>query len=97
MGISTARVIVNEVCRALWAVLQGRCCPQPTKEIWAESAKGFELTANFPNCVGAVDGKHIRLMCPVEVDLCNFNYKEYHSIVLMAVADSSYKLTFVNI
>jgi len=35
--------------------------PTPTKEIWELIASGFENRANFPNCIGAVDGKHIRL------------------------------------
>lgn len=97
VGISTARLIVKEVCQALWLVLQSECIPQPTKETWEVSAKGFESIANFPHCIGAVDGKHIRLVCPVGSGSMFFNYKEYYSIVLMAIADSSYRFTFVNI
>lgn len=97
IGISTARLIVKEVCLALWLVLQSECIPPPTMETWEESAKGFESIANFPHCIGAIDGKHIRLVCPVGSGSMFFNYKDYYSIVLMAIADSSYRFTFVNI
>jgi hypothetical protein len=26
---------------------------------WERIAKGFEMKCNFPNCLGAVDGKHV--------------------------------------
>lgn len=97
MGTSTARLIVKKVCQALWLVLQSECIPQPKKETWKASAKGFESIANFPHCIGAVDGKHIRLVCPADSGSMFFNYKDYYSIVLMAIADSSYRFTFLSI
>lgn len=71
--------------------------PPLTKETWEESANGFQSVANFPHCLGAIDGKHIRLVCPAGSGSMFFNYKDYYSIVLMAIADSSYRFTFVNI
>lgn len=34
---------------------------EPSTEEWMEIARGFEKYTNFPNCIGAVDGKHIRI------------------------------------
>jgi hypothetical protein len=34
------------------------CLDEPTAEDWKEIANGFKIRANFPNCIGAVDGKH---------------------------------------
>lgn len=36
--------------------------PEPTKDKWIEISKGFEIHAKFPNCIGALDGKHIRMI-----------------------------------
>lgn len=73
------------------------CIPTPTKELWESIASDFEANANFPHCIGAVDGKHIRLTCPFSSGSMYFNYKEYYSVVLMAVADSRYRFVFVDI
>jgi len=73
------------------------CIPTPTKEIWELIASGFENRANFPNCLGAVDGKHIRLTCPLNSGSMYFNYKGYNSIVLMAVADSKYRFVYIDV
>jgi hypothetical protein len=35
-----------------------------TSEDFEAIAKGFWDNWNFPNCVGAVDGKHIRIEAP---------------------------------
>lgn len=71
--------------------------PIPTKEQWESIATGFEKKANFPHCLGAVDGKHIRLICPHGSGSMYYNYKEYFSVVLMAVADSEYRFVYVDI
>lgn len=57
----------------------------------------LKKNTNFPHCIGAVDGKHVRIICPIRSGSMFFNYKDYHSVVLMAVADSKYRFVYVNI
>lgn len=97
VGISTARKIVKEVCAAIWSVMRQECIPTPTCDDWKSIASNFESIANFPHCIGAVDGKHIRLTCPFGSGSMYFNYKDYFSIVLMAVADAKYKFVYVHV
>ncbi|XP_073483269.1 uncharacterized protein [Aquarana catesbeiana] len=93
LGKSTVSLIVHETCAAIWQVLKELVMKKPTKEDWAKIAEVFWQMCNFPNCVGAVDGKHIRIISPIRSGSKYFNYKKYFSIVLMAVADANYSLT----
>jgi len=47
-------------------------------------------STNFPNCIGAVDGKHISVRKINENGSQFFNYKNFLFTVLMAVADTGY-------
>jgi hypothetical protein len=53
------------------------CIPKPTKEKWELTASEFEKTANFPHCLGAIDGKHIRVIKPEHSGSMFYNYKDF--------------------
>lgn len=71
--------------------------PVPDTSTWQEIANGFWKKTQFPNCVGALDGKHIRIQMPPGSGSQYFNYKKYFSLVLMAICDSNYKFVAVDI
>ena len=51
----------------------------------------------LPNCIGAADGKHIRILHPKISESEFFNYKSFYSIVLLAVVDADYKFLFADV
>ena len=51
----------------------------------------------FPNCIGAVDGKHIAQFNPVNSGLTYFNCKGFFRIVLITSVDADYKFAYVDI
>jgi hypothetical protein len=57
----------------------------------------FYLKWNFPNCVGSIDGKHIRLKRPSNSGSMYCNYKRYYSVVLQGLADARYTSRFIAI
>jgi hypothetical protein len=59
----------------------------------AKNCKGFESVRNFPNCGGALDGKHVAIVKPTIEGSYYFNYKGYHSVVLLGLVDAN--LTFI--
>ncbi|XP_044766591.1 protein ALP1-like [Coccinella septempunctata] len=97
VGTSTISGIITDVCSALWDVLHDDFLPSPTKTKWEEIAKGFDQKANFPHCIGAIGGKHIRSKKPELSGSSNVKNKDYYSIVLLAVVDSDYKFVYVDI
>lgn len=97
MGSTTISSIVSETCSIIWEVLQPlEMKPPPSQERWLEISENFYKKTNFPNCLGAVDGKHIRLISPHHSGSNYYNYN-FNSIVLMAVVDADYRFIAVDI
>ncbi|KAL3194427.1 hypothetical protein MRX96_016219 [Rhipicephalus microplus] len=97
VGIETARRSIHVTCRAIWARLKDHFMKIPTKADWAKIAGDFTRRWQFPNCLGAVDGKHVAITRPPKSGSAFFNYKGTFSIVLMAAVDSSSKFVLVDI
>ncbi|KAJ8890739.1 hypothetical protein PR048_010248 [Dryococelus australis] len=51
----------------------------------------YEKT-HFSNCVGAVDGKHVRIANPSNAGSQYFNYKHFFYIILLGLVDADYCL-----
>lgn len=97
IGHTTVREIIFEVCLAIWTNMKHTAFPAMTEERWNNISNGFEKNANFPNCIGAIDGKHIRVKKPNKSGSLYYNYKHYFSIVLLAVCDADYKFTCIDV
>lgn len=67
------------------------------QERWLEVKEGFMTSTQFPNCLGAMDGKHIKIRAPPLSGSENYNYKGFFSIVLMAACDAFYRFTWVDV
>lgn len=68
-----------------------------TEEEWRKIAKDFEERWQFPNCLGAIDGKHIRIIPPPGSGSYFWNYKNFNSIVLMACANANYEFIWCEV
>jgi len=97
LGISAVHYIIKEVCEAIWKTTAPLHMPVPTTEMLLATSNEFYLMWNFPNCVGSIDGKHIRLKCPSNAGTMYYNYKRYYSIVLQGLADARYRFIAVEI
>ncbi|KAK3779322.1 hypothetical protein RRG08_031613 [Elysia crispata] len=61
------------------------------------AAKNFQEIWRFPNCIGALDGKHIAIKAPSREVSSYDNYKHFHSIILLALEDANLKLLYVDV
>ncbi|CAL4162053.1 unnamed protein product [Meganyctiphanes norvegica] len=69
----------------------------PSEQDWKEIASQFQQVWDFPNCLGALDGKHINIHPPSQEEPLYLNYRHTHSIVLMAVANTKYEFVYADV
>ena len=96
-GKSTIHDVIVETCQAMWEVLKDDVLPHPTPEHWRRIEEGFRIRLHFPNCIGALDGKHIRIKAPGNTGSLYHNYKGHFSTVLLALVDANYRFIYVDI
>lgn len=100
LGVSTVCSIVEEVSQALvdhmWS--ESVSCYRPeSQEDFKKKMLDMEELWQFPCCWGAIDGCHIPIKCPTGgLEACKeyHNFKNFYSIVLMAIVDSHYRFVW---
>ena len=98
MSAAVVGRIINDACEVRWNKLieKGYLKNPSTPEEWKSISKDFEKFWNYPNCIGAIDGKHVLIQAPASSGPAYFNYKKTFSIVLMAVCNAKYQFTLVD-
>lgn len=89
--------IVHPTLAAIVNNLMDIAMSTPTEKHWEKNAADFELKWSYPNCIGAIDGKHVRIRCPSNTGSLCYNYKDYFSIVLLAIVDADCKFVAVDV
>jgi len=62
-----------------------------------EIERDFNDKWNFPECCGAIDGKHIAIHAPANCGSTFYNYKKSNSIILMAVVGPNYQFIYIDV
>lgn len=98
VGRSTVAALMSEFCDAVNEILFDVYVKYPkTHAQKLLVAEGFYQRWQFPGCFGSIDGTHIPIIAPPEYAADYFNYKHFHSLVLLGVVDYNYKFIYVNI
>ena len=92
--------ILTETSNAIWTVLirEGFLTCPSMEEDWKKISQSFENKWNFPNAIGAIDGKHIVIMqAPHNAGSGYFRYKKTHNVVLLAICNANYEFILIDI
>ncbi|XP_043069575.2 putative nuclease HARBI1 [Drosophila bipectinata] len=89
-------VTIPEVCDAICVALSGEIEAWDV-EAMKRRAQEFQGLWQFPNCIGAIDGKHVAIKAPPHCGSAFYNYKGFHSIILLAICDASCRFTFIDV
>ena len=96
--ISTIAQFIPHVCSVIYKSLKEEYLTLPScEEDWLTLVENTDYRWQFPNVWGAIDGKHVHLLHPANSGSEDFNYKGFHSIVLMAIVGFDYKFLYVNV
>lgn len=97
MGKSTICVVVEKTLEALWRNLSPIHMPLPTEANFLKIAKDFNKRKNLPNCIGAIDVRHVRIRKPTKGGSYFYNYTKFHSITLQAVVDADARYIVIDV
>ena len=97
IGRTTVRGIIYETCEAIWNNLVKIVMPKPDENKWWDIVNKFEDLWQFPNCIGAIDGKHVEINAPPRSGSLYHNHMGYFSVVLLAVVDAENRFIAVDI
>ena len=84
LGDST-RKIVRGTCQAIWECLLPLYISGMDRDFWMKISQDFNEQTQFPNRIGAIDGKYIRIRKPDKSGSELFNYKSFFSGVLLVI------------
>ncbi|XP_068098292.1 uncharacterized protein [Hyperolius riggenbachi] len=97
LGKSTIAYIIRDTCKAIWKRVAPIYMAPPDQSTWQRIADGFWDIAYFPNCLGAIDGKHVRIIMPPKSGSRYYNYKRYFSLVILAIADVNSNFIYIDV
>lgn len=63
----------------------------------ARNTKWISKECKFRHCLGTIDGKHVRIIKPQNSGSLYYNYKHFFSLQLLAMCDSNYCFTYVDV
>ena len=90
--------IVIECCEAIFEILGPTYLKTPnTEEEWLSLARAFETRWNFPNGIGATDGKRIILQQPFNAGSHYFDYKSNNSVIMLEIIGPNYEFLWADV
>lgn len=97
MSERTIRNIVHTTCNAICTCLSPVVMPSPNAELWTKTEEGFSKKWNYPNAVGALDGKYVVIDKSPNSGSSYFNYKNCSKFLLMALVDADHKFITIDV
>lgn len=97
MHRTTVSRVIQACLKLIINKFMKKAMPEPSAESHKKAIREFYILWQFANCIGCIDGKHIRLKCPANTGSPSFNYKDCFSMVLLAVVDAKYKFIAVDV
>ena len=89
--------LIPEVAEAIIKGLSKKYMPFPNAKQWQTIINNMFYHWQMPNCLGAVVGRHFKIMVSPHSGSFFHNYKKHFSFVFMAACDAFHRFTFVKV
>ena len=89
--------IVKTMSTIIYKTLKNVYLQEPSVHTWKKIEIEYMNYRQISNCLGSIDGKHVRLQKPANKGSLYYNYKHFHSLVLMACVDANYLFTIIDV
>ena len=86
----TLSILIPKVCNTIATYCLEYIAWPSTAEKWGEIAAEFYQHAKLLNCIGAIDGKHVRIVHPWCSGSDYYNHKGFYSIALITIVGPSW-------
>ncbi len=98
VACNTICLLIAEISAAIVEAYHKEVIITPTTpDDWMVIANNNSRRWQYHHCSGAIHGKHVAIRKPMNGGSLYFNYKNFHSIVLMALIDGDYKFPCVEV
>ena len=98
ISLNAVSYIIKGCCNALVDELVPAFVKTSSSEQeWLEISKMFETRWNYPHALGAMDGKYVTTRKSSNAGSYYCNYKQTHSIMLLAIAGPEYECLYANV
>ncbi|XP_039966253.1 protein ALP1-like [Bactrocera tryoni] len=97
LGHTTIRKIIYETCDAIWEELHFDYLSPPNVSELKDIAEKFYAKTGMPNCMGAINAKHIHISRPKDGGSLYYNFRKSFSVAIMAVCDADYVFRHVDV
>ncbi len=98
VAYNTICLLIAELSAAIVEAYDEEVTVTPTiPDDWMVITNNNSRRWQYHRCLGAIDVKHMAIRKPMNGGSYYFNYKNFHSIVLMALVDGNYKFTWVEV
>jgi len=97
VGKSTIQSTVRETGTAIWRVLQPLYMAVRTSAFLLRIADEFNDIFKMSICIESIDRKHCHIKYPPNAGSLYFNYKSFHSMNLLGVADANCCFTLIEV
>ena len=90
--------IVRETCEAIYQTMAPEYFKTPNnEEEWKKISEKFDSRWNFPNGIGAIDGKRINIQQPNNAGSHYYDYKGNNSVILLAAFGPDYQCIWASV
>ncbi|XP_054152455.1 uncharacterized protein LOC128951231 [Oppia nitens] len=94
VGKSTVCHIFKSFITAVTSILS-KHIKFPSDEEFRQMAIDFEQLWQYPMAIGAIDGCHFCINAPLKQSTDYYNYKNFKSVVALAICDANYKVWYL--